>query len=158
MAKEREKNEKDRRDKRLETRHGGSARKDNRDNDGLSAAAVAGAAAAASMYLKKAAKKSDLTGTETGTPSQVGSPSRATRRGTESPGTPTTPSPAGRGRKRISSAESSAGDSDSGHAPSEDEAEVTGAQMSELAKEKLKKRARIKVEHLDDLDSLVFLI
>jgi hypothetical protein len=71
LAKEREKNEKDRRDKRLETRHEGSARKDNRDNDGLSAAAVAGATVAASMSLKKAAKKSDLTGTETDTPSQV---------------------------------------------------------------------------------------
>ncbi len=121
---------------------------------------MAGATAAASMSLKKAAKKSDLTGTEidTVTPSHVGSPSRATRRGTETPGTPATPSPARRRRKRVSSSESSAGDSDAGHTASEDEAEVTGAQMTELAKEKLMKRARIQVEHLDDLDSLVFLI
>jgi hypothetical protein len=114
------------------------------------------------MSLRKAAKNSDLTGTEidTVTPSHVGSPSRATRRGTETPGTPRTPSPARLGRKRVSSSESSAAsaDSNSGHTSSEDEAEVTGAQMTELAKEKLMKRARIQVEHLDDLDSLVFLI
>ncbi len=93
-----------------------------------------------------------MTRTKTDTPSSVaGSPPRSTRRDTF-------PAHAWQGKRRIYPEERSAGNSDPGYSASEDEAEVTGAQIAESANTKLMKRARIQVEHLDDLDSIVFLI
>ena len=143
-----EKSDKERRDKRSESRVGGPARN---DNDGLSAAVAAGETVAASMSLNKTTKKSGSKETVTDTATSVGSPPRATRRGTASP----SPAPAPR-RRRIASDDSTSGDSDADRAVSDDEEIVTGSQ--DLAKKKLMKRARIEVDHLDDHDSLVFFI